>query len=195
MIDKNEFKAMRNELEEFDRKRELLILESRVIIKLSKQIIYSVHRGELKQAEEYASKIKERMKKLPSDDFGTGTKRVALQECVEALALLGFEKSGKILSRKQLGVDTESYLGGMSDLTGEFVRMAVNSAIRHNPQKVMVIKEIVAEIYGQFLQFDFRNSELRKKSDQVKWNLQKIEDVAYNVSRDCSRNPKSGSGE
>jgi hypothetical protein len=31
------------------------------------------------------------------------------------------------------------------------------------------------------LDFDFRSGELRKKSDAIKWNLKKIEDILYDL--------------
>jgi len=43
------------------------------------------------------------------------------------------------------------------------------------------IKNLVDEIYGQFLNFNLRNSELRRKSDQIKWNLKKLEDVVFEL--------------
>jgi hypothetical protein len=47
----------------------------------------------------------------------------------------------------------------------------------------MKVKGVVEEIYGEFLQLNLRGGELRKKSDQIKWNLQKLEDMAYNISK------------
>jgi len=87
----------------------------------------------------------------------------------------------KIPTRKELGIDTESYLLGMCDLTGELVRKAVNSAIKRNFKEVLEIKELVSDIYSLFLEFDLRNGELRKKMDSIKYNLMKLEDLAYKV--------------
>ena len=44
------FSQMRKEFNSFDDNRELTIKKSRDILKLSKQIIYSVHRGDLVEA-------------------------------------------------------------------------------------------------------------------------------------------------
>ena len=38
------------------------------------------------------------------------------------------------------------------------------------------------EIYGEFLKLHLRNGELRKKSDAIKWNLKKLEEVMYDIS-------------
>ena len=186
-LNKKEFASIRAELARNEKNRELLIRDSRDIIRMSKHAIYAIHRNDMKKASGIIAKMKPMVKKLPSNDFSTGMKKVALQEYVEAVSLMGFVKSGKIPSRSALGAGTEGYLGGLSDLTGELVRMAVNRAIREEFSDVIKIKDAVDEIYGEFLQLDLRNSELRKKSDQIKWNLQKIEDVAYNISLKKSR--------
>jgi predicted translin family RNA/ssDNA-binding protein len=55
--------------------------------------------------------------------------------------------------------------------------------INKNFGEALKIKEVVDEIYGEFLQFDLRNSELRKKSDQIKWSLKKLEEISYDLSR------------
>ena len=44
------------------------------------------------------------------------------------------------------------------------------------------IKELVHDIYGEFLKLHLRNGELRKKSDAIKWNLKKLEEVMYDIS-------------
>ena len=41
------------------------------------------------------------------------------------------------------------------------------------------IKGIVDDIYGQFLRLDFRNGDLRKKADSIKWNLNKLTEVVF----------------
>ena len=48
-----------------------------------------------------------------------------------------------------------------------------SDSIDENSAKNLGIKEFVSNIYTEFLKFDFRNSELRKKSDSIKWNLKK----------------------
>jgi translin len=183
MLDKKVFAKIKKEIARYEEKRESLIRESRDIIRLSKQIIYALQRNDVKKAGSLSKNIKLKVKKLPSDDYSTGMKRVALQEYVEAMALLGFVKSGKIPTPKALGVGNDEYLAGIADLTGELVRMAVNRAINKKNDEVFSIKELVDAVYGEFLQIDLRNSELRKKADQIKWNMQKLADVAYDISK------------
>ncbi|GAG22250.1 unnamed protein product, partial [marine sediment metagenome] len=49
-------------------------------------------------------------------------------------------------------------------------------------KEALKIKAFVDEIYGEFLKFDLRNSELRRKSDSIKWNLKKLEDVIFDIT-------------
>jgi len=182
MLNKKEFARIGDELSRSEKEREALIQKSRDIIGLSKRIIHALHREDSQKAATLVKEIKSRIKKLPSEDYRTGMRNVALQEYTEALALFIFAKEKSIPTRDELGVDTENYLAGLCDMTGELVRMAVNRAIKKRNDEVFEIKDLVDMIYGEFLQLDIRRGELRKKFDQVKWNLQKLEDVAYSIS-------------
>jgi len=182
MINANEFVEIRKDLKDFEEKREETIRKSRDIIMISKQIIYSTQRNELKKAEELCEEIRKLVKGLPSGNYDTDMETVAVQEYVEAVCFYEFVKNKKLLTRKELGVITGDYLLGLCDLTGELVRQAVNAVINKRYEEAIEIKEFVSEIYGEFLQFDLRGGQLRKKADSIKWNLRKLEDLALGIS-------------
>ena len=50
MLDEKEFETIKKQFEEFDLRREKIIKESRDILKLSKQAIYSIQRDDVKNA-------------------------------------------------------------------------------------------------------------------------------------------------
>jgi len=182
MLNKKEFGKIRKEIEAFDAKRESIIQTSREVINLSKRIIYAVHRGDIKSASLYVKDIEKKKKSLDAHAwFDANISQTALQEYVEALCYYHFVKDKKIPTKASLKVDNESYLMGLCDLTGELGRKAVNEVIKKKFKQVMVIKNLVEEIYGEFLEFNLRNGELRKKSDQIKWNLKKLEDVVFEL--------------
>lgn len=182
MIDKEDFRNIRKDLESFDSKREEVINLSRKIIRLSKQAIYAVHRRDLPKAAKMIAEMKKNIAKLPKGKYDTGIDNVAIQEYVEAVCLYRFVKDKKIPTRQALNVETEGYLLGLCDLSGELVRLAVNEAIRKNYERAFEIKDFLTELYGEFLKFDLRGGELRKKSDSIKWNLQKLEDLTLELS-------------
>ena len=182
MINKKDFDFMRKELKDFEVKREETITVSRDIITISKQIIYSIHRSDLSNAENLLKDIKNKIKLLDkTKDYDTGISSVAFQEYVEAVAFYEIIKNNKLPTSNDLGVNVEEYLSGLADLTGELGRKAVHEAIAKNFVNVKKIKEVVEEIYGEFLKFELRNGELRKKSDAIKWNLNKLEDMMFNL--------------
>ena len=184
MLNKTEFKKLREELHRLDIKREEIIQTSREIINLSKQIIYATQRNELKSADSAIKIIKEKIKKLKKLNIITDTNinSVAFQEYVEAICFYEFVKNNKIPTKSSLGVNSGDYLSGLCDLTGELVRKAIYNVIHKKFDEASKIKELVHDIYGEFLKLHLRNSELRKKSDAIKWNLKKLEEVMYDIS-------------
>jgi len=188
MISKNEIQDMKKEIESFDKKRDFIIQKSRFICKLSKKVIYSVHRNDLSKAalslKNLQKEIKE-LKKIAKQHpklESSNSYSVALQEYVEAYCFYVFVKDKKLTTRKMLDVDSESYLLGLCDLTGELGRKAVIAATNKKKKEVLMIRALVDDIFGMMLEFDLRNSELRKKSDSIKWNLKKIEEIVYDIS-------------
>ena len=183
MIDKKDFEGLKQELEDYDKARDHVISKSNEIVKLSKVIIYSVQREELnlnREISEMRKKIIE-LREIKGDLRQEGSYKVAIQEYVEAMTFYEIIKNGKLPTRAQLKVNAEDYLMGLCDLTGELLRKAMNYAIYKRYTDVFRIKELVSDIYYYFLRLNLRNSELRKKSDAIKYNLRKIEDVVFEL--------------
>src|SRR3989344_8906795 len=177
MLDKKEFLDIRQDLESLEDSREELIRKSREILKISKQIIYSLHRNDLEKAEALVLDIKGKVNGIAREDLDSNINKVAMQEYVEAICYHEFIKNKRIPLRKELEVDTENYLCGICDLIGELVRRSVNEVINNNLNNAVEIRELIENIYGEFLMFNLRNGDLRRKMDSIKWNLKKIDEV------------------
>jgi len=178
------FAKLRKEIQDYDSERENLIKQSRDILKLSKQIIYAVHRDELAEAAKLVKQIEAEKKKLDaiakhSRKMGCeGSYKVAIQEYAEALLYYNFVKEGELV---ELPVDTEHFILGLADLPGELVRKAVFLAGKGEVEKVIKIKDEVDMIYGELLKFDFRDNEVRRKFDSIKYDLRKLEDLVLDL--------------
>jgi predicted translin family RNA/ssDNA-binding protein len=105
----------------------------------------------------------------------------ALQEYVEAVCYLSYIKGKELPSASSIEVEAEDYLMGLCDLTGELVRKAINSSIKEDYKKVLSIKDFVAEIYSVLMDFDFRSGNLRKKFDMIKYNVNRLEDIVFEL--------------
>ena len=187
MINKADFKSMKLELDKFDSQREIIIKKSRDILKNSKRAIYALHRSSdseasklLTAAKKGISEIKKNIAKCPLLSH-VNAFNDALQEYVEASTYNAFLKGSKIPSAKTLGVGTEDYLMGLSDLTGELVRKAVNDATKENYAAVEKIRDFSEDLVSEMLKFNFRSGLLRKKFDSIKYHLGSVQDLVLKI--------------
>ncbi len=178
---------MRSELQKYDEQRELLIKKSRDVLKLSKQIIYAVHRDELKEAEKLIKDIQKEksiLGKIAGKDpflVTEGSYKVALQEYAEALLYFSVVHAKTLSTSNELDIPTEYYILGLCDLPGELNRRAVYLAGKDRFADVVEIRDLVDKIYGELLKFDFRDNEVRRKFDAVKYELRKLEDLVLEL--------------
>jgi translin len=182
-----DFALLNKELDTFNAAREQVIRKSRDVVIMSKKIISAVHRGEIEKAAKLKSQFTQDLKSVQNlarkhaGLYHSGSTRIAEQEYVEAIALLGFAQEGKVPSFAACKVDPESYLMGLCDLTGELVRRAINAAINEQYSEAVHAKECVAQLYDELLMFTFRGGELRKKFDSIKYDLKKLEDLILDL--------------
>ncbi len=187
MINKKDFTEMQKDVLAHDAFREKLIRKSRDVVHISKQIIYAVHRLDMKNASKYVVDIKKSiadLRKIAGENIkllNSGSYKVAMQEFVEAMCYFEIVKNKKLPTHKNLRVETDHYLLGLCDLTGELVRRAIQAATKDDFKTPIVLKDFVDQLFGEFLRFDFRNNELRKKFDGMKYDLKKLEDLVYNL--------------
>ena len=186
MLDSREAASIRKDLDLLSRGRIEIMKQSREVVKSSKELIYAIHRGDMASAKGFLAKIESERAKL---DRVANTPRLrayhpygnGVQEYVEAVAYYYVMSKERIPTRKQLKVDSETYLNGLSDLTGELMRKGVDDMVRERYAHAMLMRDTVNEIYGLMLSLDLDGGETRRKSDSVKWNLAKLEDLVYDA--------------
>lgn len=178
---------IRKDMEKADKVREKVIRQSRKIIKTSKTAIGAVHRDEIAKAENVLDKMRDDLKELKDTAKKNprlqyeGIFRVAVQEYVEALSLLEFLKSNKIITYNQEFVNEENYIAGLCDLSGELVRKAINSSINDNYDMAVKIRKVLEDLYIELSKFEFRNGELRRKYDGIKYDIKKLDDLVFQL--------------
>ncbi len=186
MINKTDFAKIRKEMELSEHAREQIIRKSRDILKTSKSAIYSLHRKDTvkakKQLDEAKKKIIEIRKVIKKELtlIYVGAFNEALEEYSEAQCYYGFTTKQKIPTIKELNVEPETYIAGLSDMTGELVRKAINSAIQGNYETSINIKKFIEQLYSELMLFEFKGL-LRKKFDSIKYGLEKIEELVLQI--------------
>ncbi len=186
MINKKFTTILRNQYIKKNNERRQIISRSNIVLNNAKKAIFAIHRGDLDLATERLNENEDIINKLKKD-FGEnriieeGAFMAGLEEYVEARLFFDFIKTGKIGKIKEAKVPTESYLGGLCDLTGELVRLATNKAIEKKFSEVSTIKNIINEILNELIDFDITGY-LRTKYDQARINLKKIEQMDYEIN-------------
>jgi predicted translin family RNA/ssDNA-binding protein len=174
LLSKKGFSAMKLELENYDEKRERIIIASREVLKASKLVIFSLQREDLKEAKKLIGQLEAGIKKIHlaagDDEFlrTEGSYNIAMQEYTEAVCFYTFINKNKIPGNRELKVDAENYLLGLCDLTGELERKAVILATQLKFSEVEHIKKLIEDILGEIIMLNPRNNELRKKADSIK---------------------------
>ncbi|HIH31934.1 TPA: hypothetical protein HA235_04455 [Candidatus Woesearchaeota archaeon] len=186
MIDQKHIKDMETYVKEEDSLREDIIANSRLILKDSKSAIYSLHRKDQKEAKKSIDSALLTIKKckpiLQKHPHLKGSFENALEEYAEACLFYGYV-TDKFPSYKDIDVDPIVYLQALSDLTGELSRKAVLEATVKNKKEVQKIRDLIHDIQGILIKFDLRNGDLRKKADAIKWNLNKVEELLYDLKK------------
>jgi len=187
MLDKKFIKKIAQTYADYDAARREVIKVAGDALALSKKAIFAYHRGEAKDGDKTLDEAERglaSLDKLMDANVGLdfeGSFRAALEEYVEA-RLFGLYIRGKTLGEvKSNFIDEDIYLGGLMDCTGEMVRHAVLAATAGKRDEVLRAKDAVTEIAGEIIHFNMTGS-LRQKYDQLKSNLHKLEEMAYDLS-------------
>ncbi|TVY19024.1 Translin-1 [Lachnellula arida] len=110
-------------------------------------------------------------------------------KAAEAGRLLTIEDVGEILNvpvnlkdRDAFHISIEEYLQSLITLIEELARLAVNSVTLGDYQRPLQISQFVKDIHAGFQILNLKNDSLRRRSDSIKYNVKKIEDIVYDLS-------------
>jgi len=103
--------------------------------------------------------------------------------------LLTIEEVGEILKvpvnlkdRDAFHISIEEYLQSLITLIEELARLAINSVTLGDYQRPLQISQFVKDIHAGFQILNLKNDSLRRRSDSIKYNVKKVEDVVYDLS-------------
>lgn len=184
-----EIDAIKSRLDTYDKLREGVIKDSRDVQKLSKQAIFSIHRGNLKGAAAQLDEALEKAKVIMEVVAGhpslrNGAFSNSLEEYGEGAITLGWARSQQVLTREEVGdgiMNTHEYVGALSDFTGEIGRMAVASASKRDLDSVRKVQQADVAVSQNLMQIN-TGGRFTKKVDAVSTNLRKVEDIVYDLS-------------
>jgi translin len=187
MLDARHFSETARRLTEYQSGRREALKLANDALAASKRAIFAMHRDDLDSAKRLLSeaeagfaKVTAMAKERPGLDE-EGACRAAREEYCEALLYLRWLESGDIGPVGGELVDDETYISGVSDLTGELQRRQVRQATEGKLEDVKKIKDDIEAVIAELLKMDL-GGYLRNKFDQAKNNLRRAEDVLYDIT-------------
>jgi predicted translin family RNA/ssDNA-binding protein len=187
MLNKKFWQAVFKKQGDFDVSRRKIIGESAMAQHLGKQAIFALQRDNKKEAEEKlaeATKILVSLDKRFGKDFRLrmeGAWKAAVEEYAEGKLFSDFYNNKSIGEIKEFNVEADEFIGALSDVSGEIVRSMVIWTTKGEIVKVKKAAEAINEIIHELMQYNY-GGYLRTKFDQAKKNLNKAEEILYDLS-------------
>lgn len=157
------------------------------ILAASKRAIFAFHRGNPEAAEQELEaarlRLEEGWKLIEEEPLlrSEGSWRAAREEYTEADFLSQYITQKKIDQFDDREQDPDIFIGGLADVVGELVRLAVLHATKHDTSTIEQMYEAAQEIVDFLLQMDLTGTQ-RTKTDQAKQHLRKLEDIRYDLA-------------
>ncbi|KAI9684719.1 MAG: hypothetical protein M1829_000094 [Trizodia sp. TS-e1964] len=111
------------------------------------------------------------------------------EKSLEKCRLLTIEEVGQIFdipvnlkTQDAFHLTIEEYLQSLITLIEELTRLAINSVTMGDYQRPLEISQFVKDLHSGFQILNLKNDSLRRRSDSIKYNIKKIEDVVYDLS-------------
>jgi len=210
------FSEMGKQLDEQNDRRERLVKISRDITIHSKRVIFLLHRiydeeNVIQKAHESLVPIRQNFEKISDElvdqDYYKFLRAFSpgVQEYLECVSFLEFLENDKLLTKEKAEADLlksnskgipfiltdKDYLGGIADLTGELMRLCINTVPSGNHQFCNKITEFVRNIYDGFCRLPTATkNELTQKIEIMQQSLLKVENVCFNIKVRGSEYPK-----
>jgi predicted translin family RNA/ssDNA-binding protein len=99
------------------------------------------------------------------------------QTCVDQITV-----PVNLKDRDAFHITIEEYLQSLITLIEELARLAINSVTLGDFQRPLQISQFVKDLHAGFQILNLKNDSLRRRSDSIKYNVKKIEDIVYDLS-------------
>lgn len=187
MLNADFFASLKQRLFDYESGRREIIKVSGDALSMSKRAIFALHRDDAEGAKRLLGEARQRLtavRKMAEENpdlADEGSYKAALEEYYEASLYRQWLESGDIGPLTDEPDEYRTYIGALSDLTGEIQRRQVRLATEGQLDEVRRLRDDIEAVVGQLLDMDL-GGHLRQKFDQAKNNLRRAEDVLYEVT-------------
>eukprot|EP00762_Andalucia_godoyi_P001836 ANDGO_06060.mRNA.1 Translin-1 len=79
-------------------------------------------------------------------------------------------------------LDVEEYLHGLCGVSNELARFCLNCVTNRDCDRARVCHRTVTQLFAGFRMLNLKNDGLRRKSDSVKYDVKKCEEIVYDMT-------------
>jgi len=167
------------ELDEKDQIREVALKSSRALVRLSGNILKSLHREE--EFDEQLEDLKDEASRLSSlladhpDLASAGYVESAFQEYAEVAIVLSILEKDDVPAPEDIGTENVPYLLAMGDSVGELRRFSLDELKRGNVMRANYFLDRMEDLYTALMRFDYPDAivAVRRKQDIARSLLEK----------------------
>jgi predicted translin family RNA/ssDNA-binding protein len=117
------------------------------------------------------------------DSIREGRVSQVIEKFAEAKIFRSFFLTGLLVPPSAVPMcNDDEYVGAVLGFAQELARYAVGCAIENDTTSISICRSLLVELNAKMLEFDFRNGQLRRKYDGLKYALKKLEDITYELS-------------
>lgn len=87
-----------------------------------------------------------------------------------------------VKDRDTFHVTIEDYLLALCSTIEELARLAPNAVTMGDYARPLQISRFIKDVHAGFQLLNLKNDALRRRSDGIKYNVKKVEDVVYDLS-------------
>ena len=169
--------AINKKLSEKEKNLDIVLAESRKVVRMCSNSIKALHAYDLESAKKYLAEAEENLKAISkhANQFPAQINHV-MQEYAEARIVISAVEFKKIPSYAKIGVPEIPYLLGLLDSIGELKREMFESLRRGNKHEGEFYFRMMEEIYDELLPLRFSNAvlpEFRRKQDVARQQIER----------------------
>lgn len=178
--------AVASAMSEAEKTRALVLAESRRVIRLSKNVIHSIHVGQAHDAEsdEMHRIMRSLIETAPAEIMLSNPVMDAMMEFSEAEILSDVVSGGRLRGFEELGVTPQSWIMGMADAVGELRRFIVTMLMNGDAGRAMGLFASMEDMTEELVLFDVPDAilPLRRKQDIARGILERTRSDLLNAS-------------
>jgi len=112
----------------------------------------------------------------PAQAEAPGNALVTIEEVGERLGV-----PVNLKTEDKFHITLEEYLHAIISLVEELARLMTNAVTQRDFKRPQLISTFVKDIHASFQVLNLKNDSLRRRSDGLKYNVKKVEDICYDL--------------